>query len=270
MTRVRSKRPRYRCMMCPSASPGSQFNVQCSALTCRGIRPFLNVKLMRLAPRLAFVITLTTLVPELDAEEALEREKIPGLRSLAFRRRWSARAATQRTYNSTASTAMESAHLRSLAILSIYFVIVIFLFTTILRSIPTSDRKPRQRNAFKLLTVLSFAHTWYCKSVSRTHNRLKIMFSGMNRHVRLHEGATQFSHIYVTSSYSSVVVLRRLAHLHSQVSHSRISPRANRILACWKFPLQASLGPCVRLSQLVLVREALSVHRCLLDDLPLP
>jgi hypothetical protein len=165
---------------------------------------------------------------------------------------------------------MDSAHLRSLAILSSYFATVISLFTTILRSIPTTDRKPRQRNAFKVLTVLSFAHTWYCKSVYCTHNRLKIIVSELNRHVWFHEGNTRFSHIYVMSSHSSVVVLRRLAHLHSHVSHSYISPRANRILACRDIPLQASLGLCVRLSELVLVREALSVHRCRLDGLPLP
>jgi hypothetical protein len=62
------------------------------------------------------------------------------------------------------SAVMESAQVVALAILGSYFGVIIGLFTIILRSIPATKERQQQRNAFKLLTVLSFAHTWYCSS----------------------------------------------------------------------------------------------------------
>jgi hypothetical protein len=59
---------------------------------------------------------------------------------------------------------MESAQVVALAILGSYFGVIIGLFAIILRSIPATKERQKQRNAFKLLTVLSFAHTWYCSS----------------------------------------------------------------------------------------------------------
>jgi hypothetical protein len=62
------------------------------------------------------------------------------------------------------SATMESAQVLALAILGSYFGVIVGLFTIILRSIPATKDRGQQRNAFKLLTVLSFAHTWYCSS----------------------------------------------------------------------------------------------------------
>jgi hypothetical protein len=57
------------------------------------------------------------------------------------------------------SAAMESAQVVALTILGSYFGVIAGLFTVIVRSIPATRERQQQRNAFKLLTVLSRSRT---------------------------------------------------------------------------------------------------------------
>ena len=60
---------------------------------------------------------------------------------------------------------MDSAHLLAVLIFVSYFLVILALFTLLLRSLPS--RKSHHNGlaiyAFSFLTVASFAHTWFCK-----------------------------------------------------------------------------------------------------------
>jgi hypothetical protein len=84
------------------------------------------------------------------------------------------------------SATMESAQVVALAILGAYFGVTAGLFALILRSIPATKDRGQQRNAFKLLTVLSFAHTWYCSSYYDSQPNKSTDVA--NRYSEFHEG----------------------------------------------------------------------------------
>lgn len=60
-------------------------------------------------------------------------------------------------------------HIIALSLLLYYFLLVILLFSAIvssIRSYANIPNHPKRAVLFSVLTLASFAHTWYCKDLS--------------------------------------------------------------------------------------------------------